>query len=154
MRWFALPLAVALATVTCGPSEEEIALAEKAAAAAAEDSLLAAADAAFDASVYDTLTYESEEAALERGQQVYTFSCARCHGDQGLGDAEFVHGGETLTPPSFREATWRMAGDKEAIRKAIFVGTAENMPHWGLEGLKAESVEAVARYIAGGMGGE
>lgn len=153
MRWIALPLAVAMATVTCGPSAEEIALAEKAAAAAAQDSLLAVAEAAFDASVFDTLTYESDEAALERGQQVYSFSCTRCHGEEGLGDAGFVRGGDTLQPPSFKEATWPMAGDKEAIRKAIFVGTTENMPHWGLEGLKAESVEAVARYIVEGMGG-
>jgi hypothetical protein len=27
------------------------------------------------------------------------------------------------------------------------VGTVENMPHWGLEGLKAEAVDAVTAHI-------
>jgi len=153
MRRIALPLVVALATVTCGPTAEEQAAAAAAAAEAAEDSLMAAADASYDASVFDTLTWESEAAALERGKQVYSFSCARCHGPEGLGDANFVRGGDTLQPPSFREPTWPLASDRAGIRKAIFVGTAENMPHWGLEGLKAEAVDAVALYILDGLGG-
>ena len=153
MRWIALPLAVALVTVTCGPSAEEQAAEAVTAAAAAEDSSMAAAEVAYDMSVFDTLTWESEEAALARGQQVYSFSCARCHGPGGLGDAEFVRGGDTLRPPSFREPTWPLAADTEGIRKAIFVGTTENMPHWGLEGLKAEAIDAVTLYILDGLGG-
>ncbi|MFH1762705.1 MAG: cytochrome c [Gemmatimonadota bacterium] len=153
MRWIALPLVFVLGFAGCGPSAEETAAAAAAAAAAAEDSLLAASVAAFDASVFDTLTWESEAAALARGAQVYTFSCARCHGPQGLGDSGFVRGGDTLRPPSFREPTWRLADDKEGIRGAIFIGTGESMPHWGLEGLKAESIDAVTLYILKGLGG-
>jgi hypothetical protein len=46
-----------------------------------------------------------------------------------------------------------MAGNAEAIREAIFVGTAEGMPHWGLEGLKPTQVDAVTAHILSGMGG-
>lgn len=115
---------------------------------------MAEASAAFDQSVYDTLTWESDQARADRGAQVYNFSCTKCHGDEGLGDAGFVLGGDTLRPPSFREPTWAMAGDLEAIRNAIFVGTKRGMPHWGLEGLKAEAVDAVARYVMNGPGGD
>lgn len=154
MRRIALPLALALATVTCGPSAEDQAAEAAAAAAAREDSLQTASMAAYDASVFDTLTWESPEERLERGSQVYNFSCARCHGPQGLGDAGFVRQGDTLRPPSFREPTWAMAGNIDAIRRAIFVGTAEGMPHWGLEGLKPEAVDAVAAYIVADMGNQ
>jgi len=152
MRWIALPLAIGLVTVACGPSAEETALAEAAAAAAEADSLMAAAEAGYDPSVFDTLTWVSPERRAEYGPTVYISSCARCHGAQGLGDSEFIMKGDTLRPPSFREPTWRMAGDIDAIRRAIFVGTLEGMPHWGLEGLSAGAVDAVSAYIVDRLG--
>jgi mono/diheme cytochrome c family protein len=152
MRWFALPLVVATVTVACGPSAEEQAATAAAAAAAAQDSMMAEAVATFDAAVFDTLTWESPEKRMERGTQVYTFSCLKCHGPQGLGDGGFVQGADTLRPPSFREPTWPLAGDINAVRKAIFIGTKEGMPHWGLAGLKAEAVDAVSAHILEGMG--
>jgi mono/diheme cytochrome c family protein len=136
----------------CGPSAEEQAAAAAAAAAAVEDSLMNAAQVAFDAAAYDTVTWENDQARLARGQQVYTISCSRCHGREGLGDAGFVRGGDTLRPPSFREPTWPLASDENGIRRAIFIGTQEGMPHWGLEGLKPEMVDAVAFYIMKGLG--
>jgi hypothetical protein len=33
------------------------------------------------------------------------------------------------------------------LRRMIFVGTAEGMPHWGIRGLAVRDVDAVARYI-------
>ena len=153
MRWIALPLVVLMVSAGCAPSAEEQAQAAAAAAAAAEDSLLATAVAAYDASAFDTLTWETPEKRLEYGGVVYVSSCSRCHGREGLGDAGFVRGGDTLRPPSFKEPTWRMAGNAEAIREAIFIGTAEGMPHWGLEGLKPGPVDAVTAYILNGLGG-
>ena len=61
MRWIALPLVVALAAGGCGPSAEEQAAAEAAAAEAVKDSLMTAADASYDASVFDTVSWESPE---------------------------------------------------------------------------------------------
>jgi mono/diheme cytochrome c family protein len=151
MRRISPILVVLLTVVACGPSAEEQAAEAAAAAAAAEDSLLATAEAAFDESVFDTLTWESPEAQLARGEQVYNFSCSRCHGTRGLGDAEFVRGGDTLRPVSFLDSTWHLAGNVEGIRRAIFVGTTEQMPHWGLEGLSAEAVDAAAVYIIEGL---
>ncbi|MBT8396334.1 MAG: c-type cytochrome [Gemmatimonadetes bacterium] len=154
MRWFALPLVVVVLAVGCGPTEEEMAAEAAAVAAAAQDSMMAEAVAMFDASVFDTLTWETPEKRADRGAQVYNFSCARCHGSEGLGDGGFVMAGDTLRPPSFREPTWAMAGDEPAVRRAIFVGTKEGMPHWGLEGLKAEAVDAVAAYVVSGLGSD
>jgi mono/diheme cytochrome c family protein len=116
------------------------------------DTMTAVAEAAYDATIFDTITWESEEAALERGQVVYSYSCARCHGETGLGDAGMTRGGDTLRPPSFREPDWAYASDKDGLRRQVFVGTAEGMPHWGLEGLKPRDVDAVAIYIMQGMG--
>lgn len=153
MRWFALPLVVVVVIAGCSPSAEEQAQAAAAARAAVEDSLMATAVAAYDESVFDTLTWESPEKRSEYGAVVYLSSCSKCHGSQGLGDAGFVQRGDTLRPPSFREPAWRMAGNAEAIHEAIFVGTAEGMPHWGLEGLKPAQVDAVTAHILSGMGG-
>jgi mono/diheme cytochrome c family protein len=153
MRWIALPLVVALAAGGCGPSAEEQAAAEAAAAEAVKDSLMTAAEVGYDASVFDTVSWESPERRSEYGAVAYLRSCAKCHGPEGVGDSKFVMGGDTLRPPSFREPTWPLANDEDGIRRAIFVGTGEGMPHWGLEGLSAGAVDAMAAYIMGGLGG-
>jgi mono/diheme cytochrome c family protein len=148
MRWIAMPLAVALAFSGCAPGEpaEDEATADTAAAS------MAMAQEAYDPAVFDTVTWESQQAAVERGQVVYRFSCLKCHGERGLGDAGFVRGGDTLRPPSFREPDWPYAGDKNGIREQIFVGTAEGMPHWGLTTLSPKDIDAVAEYIQAGLG--
>jgi len=128
-----------------------MAVAAAAVEAAAQDSLMAEAAGAFDASVFDTITWEDAQKRMDRGEQVYNFSCSKCHGPEGLGDGGFVRAGDALVPPSFREPTWRMAGDEAAIRQAIFVGTLENMPHWGMAGLKAEAIDAVTHFIMEGF---
>jgi mono/diheme cytochrome c family protein len=148
MRWITLPLVFALAASGCASGEpaEEEAAADTAAAS------MASAVEAYDPTAFDTITWESEEAALERGQVVYRFSCLKCHGERGTGDTGFVRGGDTLRPPSFREPDWEFAGDKDGIRQQIFVGTAEGMPHWGLAGLGPKDIDAVATYILEGFG--
>jgi len=150
MRWIAMPLAIALALTGCasGESAEDEAAADSAAA-----SMNAALDA-YDPAAFDTVTWESEEAAVERGQVVYRFSCLKCHGERGLGDSGFVRGGDTLRPPSFREPDWPYAADKAGIREQVFVGTSEGMPHWGLTGLGPKDIDAVATYILEGFGGQ
>lgn len=141
MRCFAMFLAALFLTVGCGggepPAEE---------ASAGPDST-ALAQAAYDPTMFDTISWESQEEAVERGQVVYRFSCLKCHGERGVGDAGFVRDGDTLQPPSFREADWPYAGDKAGIHEQVFVGTAEFMPHWGLVGLSPRDVDAVAIYI-------
>jgi mono/diheme cytochrome c family protein len=158
MRWIALPLAVLVASVGCRPDPQAEAEARAAAAAQREDSLMAAATDAFQAAVFDTITWESDQAALDRGQVVYSYSCSICHGLRGLGDAGAVMGADTLRPPSFREPDWRFSGDVEAIRVYVYLGKAGRMPHWGIaemadgRRLGEKSIDAVARYLAAGMG--
>jgi len=148
MRWIAMPLAIILSFASCAPGEP---VEDEAAADTAAASIVTAREA-FDPSVFDTIPWDSPEAVLERGQVVYRFSCLRCHGERGLGDAGFVRGGDTLRPPSFREPDWTFADDKAGIREQIFVGTTQGMPHWGLEGLPAKDVDAVATYVVEGFG--
>jgi len=145
MRLFAVSLAAVFLTVGCGggePPAQEVAEGPDSAAMAQE---------AYDPTMFDTVSWESQDAAVERGQVVYRFSCMKCHGEKGLGDAAFVRGGDTLRPPSFREPDWSYADDKEGIREQVFVGTAETMPHWGLVGLTPRDVDAVAIYIMDGL---
>lgn len=106
-------------------------------------------EAAFDSTVFDTLQWQSEDAAIERGGLVYRISCSTCHGERGLGDRGFVFQGDTLRPPSFVEAGWAYANDLPGLRRRIFTGSVVGMPYWGLVGMTYKDVDAVARYITG-----
>jgi mono/diheme cytochrome c family protein len=110
---------------------------------------VAMASSAFDSAAFDTITWKTDSAALDRGNLVYRISCALCHGATGQGDAGFVIRGDTLRPPSFLAADWRFANDPMGLRKYIFTGNVEGMPYWGLVGLKYRDLDAVSRYITG-----
>ena len=101
----------------------------------------------FDPTAYDTIAWETPQAALERGGVVFRVSCSKCHGDGGRGNGNFVFQGDTLHPPSFLAVDWRFAGDPMGLRQAIFAGNVLGMPYWGLVGLKHRDVDAVSRYI-------
>ena len=140
-------LALGCAQAEEGPSEEELAAMEfEAQVDSVEMALAALAPDAFD-----SITWETQQARLERGTVVFSFSCAKCHGPEGAGDAEFVQRGDTLRPPTFLVADWQFADDHEGLREHIFAGTVGGMPHWGLHGLKFRDVDAVAWYINRGL---
>ncbi len=145
MRWIAMPLCLAIGLVACeaaeeGPSPEELA------AAARADSLRMAQEA-FDPASFDTVTWAGQQERVDRGATVYRYSCVNCHGDTGEAEATLVFRGDTLNPPSLIQEEWPYAEDEEGLRSAIFTGTAEGMPHWGLEGLGARDIDAVIGYI-------
>ena len=102
---------------------------------------------AFNAAAFDTIQWESTQAAVERGGLVYRISCSKCHGDGGRGNGNFVVQGDTLMPPSFLTADWRFAEDGVGLRQQIYTGNVVGMPYWGLVGLKYRDIDAVARYI-------
>ena len=143
MRSIVLVLACALVLGACAgePPVQEV----------PPDTMTAVAQAAYSPTMFDSIDWVSEQAAIERGSVVYNSSCTKCHGDQGRGDTGLVQRGDTVRPPSFREPDWIYAGDKEGLREQVFVGTAENMPHWGLAGLKPRDVDAVAIFILQSM---
>jgi mono/diheme cytochrome c family protein len=107
------------------------------------------AQASFDAVVFDTIAWETEQAALDRGALVYRISCSKCHGDGGRGNGNFAIGADTLRPPSFLTTDWRFAEDGVGLREAIYTGNVAGMPYWGLVGLKYRDIDAVANYIVG-----
>ncbi len=77
------------------------------------------AEEAYDATVFDTINWESSEARIQRGAIVWRASCAKCHGAEGRGDGEF----------------------------ARQLGLEGEMPNWGLHGLGYRNIDAAAGYI-------
>lgn len=131
-----------VALAACGGGED----AEVQQAPSAADTVQAAM-AQFDAAAFDTVTWEKPADAVVRGSVVFNYSCKKCHGPQGYGDGGFVMQGDTLRPPSFHDPDWKFKNDLAGLRRQISIGTTEGMPHWGLEGLKAKDVDAVAHFI-------
>jgi mono/diheme cytochrome c family protein len=146
MRSTALLMAIAMMTLGC--AEQEAPVVEEGPTGA--DSV-AMAVAQFDAAGFDTVQWESQQAALDRGVTVFNFSCMKCHGPEGKGDGEFVTQGDTLVPPDITAPDWQFVEDHQALRERIYTGTAEGMPHWGLEGLKYRDIDAVATYMRLGL---
>jgi len=107
------------------------------------------AQQAFDAAVFDTIAWESDSTAVERGRLVYRISCSKCHGSGGTGNGGFVIEGDTLRPPSFLGDEWRFANAPTELRRYIFSGNVAGMPYWGLVGLKYSDIDAVARLVEG-----
>jgi len=133
-------------TGACGGEVEDPAQDEAMRLAAQQDSVMLA-ESMFDPAAFDTITWESQEALMERGSVVWGISCSKCHGAYGEGDGGFVQRGDTLRPPSFLADDWRFADDELGLRRQVFTGTAEGMPHWGFYGLKYRDIDAVATFI-------
>ena len=143
-----LVLASIPAAAACGgPDEAERAAAREEAFAAAQADSVMLAESMFDPAAFDTIAWETPEALSDRGSLVWTVSCAKCHGSAGAGDGGFVLRGDTLRPPSFLGDDWRFADDHEGLRRQVFTGTAEGMPHWGMYGLTYRDIDAVATHI-------
>jgi mono/diheme cytochrome c family protein len=143
-----------VATVTAACDTRE--LAERNAAAreaSAQADTVEIADEAYDLVRFDTIDWGSESFVLERGQLVWQVSCMKCHGDRGAGDAGFVLEGDTLRPPSFLEPGWRYGTNLDSLRRYIFKGNTEGMPHWGLIPMTPYDIGAVAVYIQKGLRG-
>lgn len=100
----------------------------------------------YDAAVFDTLTWENDNARWERGGVVWSFTCARCHGSDGAGK-----GTDAVTfdiaVPDMTIPDWSYADDIPGIRERIFVGHETEMPSMGLIGLSYSDVDASAHYI-------
>lgn len=140
---------VVVLLVGCGTADEAEELTPEARAEAMRvaraDSVAQAMDL-FDATVFDTLTWENDNARWERGGVVWSFTCTRCHGADGAGkgpDAENFD----IAVPDMTTADWQFADDVPGIREKIFVGHESEMPSMGLIGLSYKDVDAAAHYI-------
>ena len=104
-------------------------------------------DRTYTAAAFDSVKWDNEMAAIARGQQVFGWICAKCHGPEGRGDGGYVIDGDTLHPPSFVQPNWRFATSKDALWQRIYLGNNRGMPHWGDQGLEPRDIIAVATYI-------
>jgi mono/diheme cytochrome c family protein len=149
-RMASMLAAVTLLTLTaCGGEKSEAEMEAERQAARADS--VAMAEALYDASAFDTITWESEGARLERGGMVWRASCEKCHGPQAGGNGEAALRFQ-IEVPSFRVPGWPYDGDIEALRHRIFVGYSGAMPNWGLHDLKYRDIDAVAAYIDATIG--
>lgn len=117
------------------------------------------AEALYDSTAYDTVSWRSGYARGERGRVVYDYSCARCHGEDGRGNGPLAVE-EGLEVGSLVGPDWIYDADVPALRRRIFTGHGPGMPAWGLTELSPRDVDAVAYFIderlperAGGEGG-
>ena len=153
VRWALMSLILGICTVACGDGRDgEEALpspaegGEEEALRAARAESVAMAEARYDPAAFDTISWADAGARLERGELVFSYSCADCHGAGGAGDGETAveHG---LDMPDFNAIEWEYAGDVDAMRRRIYIGHESEMPTWGLYGLPYRDIDAVAYYI-------
>lgn len=140
-------MAIILLLSACGGGGEEVpeVSKEETLRAARADSV-ARAEEIYDAAVFDTLTWEDDNARWERGGVVWAFTCQRCHGADGKGQGEdAVKFG--IEVPDMTAADWQYADNIPAIRRSIFVGHESEMPSMGLIGLSYPDADAAAHYV-------
>lgn len=141
MRRIPAGLAIVLVVTGCELERQEMGDIDPETAAVAE------ADRTYSAAAYDTVTWESDQAAIDRGRDIFAWACADCHGEEGRGDGGRVIDGDTIRPPSFHQDEWPFADDPDALHRKVFVGNSLGMPHWGLRQMRPRDIVAVERYI-------
>ncbi len=139
MRWMFAGLTLLLGLAACDAQEEAARL------TTAEETEVAGQQ--YNPAAYDTVRWESESAAIDRGRDIFLWACADCHGEEGRGDAGRVIDGDTIRPPSFHQEDWPYADDPDALHRKVFVGNSLGMPHWGLRQMRPRDIVAVERYI-------
>lgn len=148
MRSLPLVLVLPLALAACGGGKQEQA------AAPADSTALAMEQ--YNPAAFDTITWTADSAQTNRGEIVWNFSCKKCHGQLGHGDGEglkeLAEMGDTIKPPNFA-TTWRFGSDRGALMKAIYAGSNEGMPHWGIAGLKPRDIDAAAAFVMKNLAG-
>lgn len=110
------------------------------------DQRVAEAGRRYSPARFDTIAWDSAGARLTEGNLVYASSCRKCHGPMGEGGTDYARE-QKLEPPSLVRADWPHASSIDSVRHRIFVGHSSGMPTWGVAGLSAREIDAVAYYI-------
>ena len=94
-----------------------------------------------------SLTGKATDAtAADRGKPLYAENCVACHGDSGIGNAEFG-------APALNNDIWLYGGDKQVIAQTITNSRRGVMPAWGRI-LEPVTVKQLALYIHSLGGGK
>jgi cytochrome c oxidase cbb3-type subunit 3 len=88
----------------------------------------------------------TDQAAAERGREIFAENCAACHGEAGEGNREFG-------APRLNDALWFYGGDKETVVRTITESKGGVMPAWGGR-LNAVTIKQLAIYVHSLGGGE
>ncbi|MFW6206372.1 MAG: c-type cytochrome [Gemmatimonadota bacterium] len=104
------------------------------------------AEALYDSTAYDTVSWRGSYSRGERGRVVFDHSCADCHGEDGRGGGPLAVE-EGLEVGSLVASGWVYDGDVPALRRRIFTGHGPGMPAWGLTELSPRDVDAVAYFV-------
>lgn len=99
---------------------------------------------------WDTVTWASDSARMQDGNNVYAASCRRCHGTLGRGDTELA-AERGLEVPSLVEPDWPYAVALDSIRRKVFTGHPEGMPTFGIARLSPREIDGVSYYILEGL---
>ena len=151
--WVLSVLVIGIGPLACGNGQERQEAEQAPAEGGGEEALRAAradsvamAEAIYEPSTFDSISWADTDTRFERGEFVFSYSCVACHGPSGRGDGETAveHG---LDMPDFTVMDWEYAGDIPAIRRRIYIGHESEMPTWGLYGLPYRDIDAVAFYI-------
>jgi len=90
-----------------------------------------------------------ETASLERARELYTESCASCHGETGKGDGveeQFDEFGIAITPRDFTQGIFKGGGSPEELYARIVLG-APGTPMPASPALEPADVSALVRYV-------
>jgi mono/diheme cytochrome c family protein len=104
------------------------------------------ADSAFSEALFDTIQWPGDSARAFEGNNVFAAHCRQCHGPMGAGGTEYAAARE-LEVPSLVQPDWRYGTDLGSVRRRIFTGHPAGMPTWGVAGITAREIDAVAFYL-------
>ena len=89
---------------------------------------------------------EVDEAASNRGADLYAAQCASCHGDNGTGD-------RTVGAPNLTDDIWVFGGEYRDVYNTVYNARNAHMPAWG-ERLDEATIKSLAVYVHSLGGGE
>ena len=100
---------------------------------------------AYDASVFDTVTWASEDSRVTEGNSVYAAECRRCHGTLGAGGTDYARE-RRLEVPSLVEPEWKFA-QIDTLRRLVSIGHEFGMPVYSDGDLTPREVDGVVAYV-------
>jgi mono/diheme cytochrome c family protein len=103
------------------------------------------ASARYSPSLFDSVTWTSQEVRYAQGNEVYIDKCRNCHGPLGRGQTSYALE-RGLEVPSLVAPDWPLAS-LDSLHRVVYVGHEEGMPIYGSGGITPRQIDAVAAYV-------